>query len=85
MTLSRETHSIKVQKGSSYRYWHFLDSSGKDLGSIHVNEALYKDTKETVKKVPAGHDIVGVQLTTDAQGYIVWMNFLLFPQDQVIF
>lgn len=93
MNFSKPPASVKVSQlkkdnSGDWRFLYFLDSSGSQIGGscdTYVYNPLFKETTETLKQIPAAHDIIGVSLTTNADGHIVWMNLLLFPQHQQIY
>ena len=44
----------------------------------------FKSTSETVMAIPDGHELVGVSLTTDGEGFVIWINFTMWPKDKAI-
>ena len=68
-----------------YRRIKFFDAGNNEIGGVIYNlNPLFQDNQEIKREIPADHDVVGLSLTTDQNGHIVWANFVLWPTNQEI-
>lgn len=89
LSLARKVTSLIVEKTSHdseriERKLQTFDSAGSPLGCFWFRNPLYSEHEERKIVIPAGHDLVGVSLTTDMEGYVIWVNLTLWPQNRQI-
>lgn len=63
-----------------YRSFYFKNPNSECNESFLLWSPLYTEEEERILVVPELHDLVGMSLTTDSEGFITWCNFYAWPR-----
>lgn len=58
----------------------YLDESDQQIDSHEYHTTEFFEMGTTTKVIEDGWTLVGVNLTTDSEGFINWLNFLVWPE-----
>jgi hypothetical protein len=85
MTMSSTPARIEIEKTATdgdrtNRRYQAYKSDGSTLDYTCLYNPLFRDNAFRSINIPADHDIVGISLTQDSEGFIVWLNFITLPK-----